>query len=95
MSAFEHRSTDGKSRQTDITLVYGGHVAKGVLLENSQKISLGSNELKLDGELTLNYKTNRMTLDGPMYIDAQRFDIEEVLRCVDKTQTTSPGSSGH
>lgn len=94
VSAYEHRAS-ADTRQTDITLIYGGHVAKGVLTETSKKIVLDSGTMKLDGEITINTKKNRMTMDGPLTIGSQRFDIEEVLKCSDKTQTTLPGSSGH
>lgn len=94
ISAFEHRAT-GDTRKTEITLIYGGHVVQGALLENSDKIELKSAALNFDGEIITNYKTNKMNMTGAMVISGETFDIGELLKCVDKTQTGLPGTSGH
>lgn len=94
VSALGHRTRD-ESRQTEITFIYGAHIAKGVLYETSDKVSLRSETMKLDGVMTLNFATKQMTMDGQLYIGNERYDIEEVLRCKDKTQTRLPGSSGY
>jgi len=90
VSAFEHRA-GADSRQTDVVLIYGGHLAKGVLGEDSNKVTLNSTTMNFEGEMTLNYRTNKMTLKGVLDIQGRRFDIGESFKCVDKTPTTLPG----
>lgn len=90
VSAFEHR-TGADTRQTDVVLLYGGHLAKGVLREGSNKVTFNSTTMNFAGEMAINFVNNKMALKGVLDIQGQRFDIAEPFKCVDKSSTTLPG----
>ncbi len=95
INAFERRAGFDR-RATDMVLLYGGHVAKGIQKEDSKAVSLSSNTMKFKGELYLNHRTLQMEMDGTLTIQGEDYEIAEVLLCKDKTQTLPPGaSSGH
>lgn len=94
VSAYEHR-TGASKRQTEVTLIYGGHEAKGILSEHSSAVDLSSATMNINAQVSLNEEAKRMTIEGALFIQGQRFDIEETLKCIDKTQLASPGNSGH
>lgn len=70
LSTFEHRSATGDGRVTEVTLIFGGHLLRGKLVNtDSGPITLkeaGSSKYNytFGGTIGVDYQTNKMSVKG-------------------------------
>ena len=81
VSTFEHRA-GGSNRATDVTLIFGGHILRGLLKDvNSGPIAMkefgsGPNGYSFSGTISVDYPTRRITLKGKLQTPPDKGGID-------------------
>jgi hypothetical protein len=87
----EHRSKDGAGRVNSFSFIAGLHVLFGDLKNRSSgHIVLSSkpaNETNFDGEISVDYTKQRLTLKGELQLNGKKVDLDSKLSCKKMTLT--------
>jgi hypothetical protein len=86
LNVFEHRGRGGDTRDTDLTLIFGGFSFVGTLANKTtgRVVLKPSYSTKLDGyhgRVTLDFSAGVVSLKGKLTLNGTRFPVETKLAC--------------